>query len=73
MGGRGASSGRRYQEAHVFSAEVIDGKVVFVDPQNGDIDAEKYFSEQKVGFFGIARVDNLKINDYIKEVVEAKK
>jgi hypothetical protein len=60
------------QGTHVFSAEMINGNVVFVDPQTGERGVERYFYEQKNPVIGIARVDNLKINDYIMEAVEVK-
>ena len=61
------------KEGHVFSAELVNGKVMFVDPQTGEFNADKYFSRQKSPLFAIARVDNLKINDYINGVVEVNK
>ena len=60
-------------KAHVFSAELINGKVIFIDPQTSEFGADKHFSRQKSPIFGIARVDNLKINDYINGVVEVNK
>ena len=60
-------------KAHVFSAELVNGKVMFVDPQTGEFNADKYFSRQKSSLFAIARVDKLKIDDYINGVVEVNK
>ena len=61
------------REAHVFCAEVVSGKVIFVDPQSGEYGVERYFSEQKSPFVALARVDKLKIDDYSKKAAEAKK
>ena len=59
--------------AHVFSAEMVKGKVVFVDPQTGAYNPPENFPDQKTGTIMVTRVDNLKINDYIIEAVEVKK
>jgi hypothetical protein len=59
--------------AHVFSAEMVNGKVVFVDPQTGEYNPRGNFPDQKTGTIMVTRVDNLKINDYIMEAVEVKK
>ena len=61
------------KDAHVFCAEVVNGKVVFVDPQTGEIGVDRYFSEQKNPNIGIARVDKLKIDDYSKIAAGARK
>ena len=47
--------------AHVFSAENVNGNIVFVDPQAGKLNVSNYFSKQKSDLIGIARVDKLKI------------
>ena len=64
-----ASNGKAY----VFSAELVKGNVIFMDPQTGEFAADKHFSMQKSPLFGIARVDKLKINDYINGTVEVNK
>ena len=46
---------------------------MFVDPQTGEFAADKYFSMQKSPLFGIARVDKLKIDNYINGTVEVNK
>ena len=43
------------------------------DPQTGEYNPTGNFPDQKVGTIKVARVDNLKINDYIMEAVEVKK
>ena len=56
--------------AHVFSVENINDEIIFIDPQTGECNVDYLFHMQKSNLFGIARVDNLKIDDYIKGVVE---
>lgn len=48
--------------AHVFCAEVLDGKVRYFDPQSGDNDVSRYIPRMKPGMVGIIRIDNKKIN-----------
>ena len=53
-------------KAHVFIAENIGGKIVYVDPQNNDDNVDSNFwvaSPEKTEF---ARLDNLKFSNYIK-------
>lgn len=45
--------------AHVFVAENRNGKVVYIDPQNGVEDASGYFKKAKRNCTMIARIDNL--------------
>lgn len=53
--------------AHVFMAEVIDGKVHFIDPQNGKDDVSYYFDYIKPTKTMICRLDNLEPTELIKE------
>lgn len=46
-------------DAHVFVAENRNGKVVYIDPQNGVEDASGYFKKAKRNCTMIARIDNL--------------
>lgn len=52
---------------HVFSAEQIDGRTVFIDSQNPDADATGYFNRLQRGYTMFARVDKLKPTKLIKE------
>ena len=52
---------------HVFVAEVIDGKVYFMDPQSGNTDCSEYFDYVKSGSVELVRIDNLEFTDKIKE------
>ena len=45
--------------AHVFVAENRNGAIHFLDPQNGELDAECYFEHAKKGFTELLRIDNL--------------
>ena len=50
---------------HTFVAEQVDGKTIFMDPQNPSIDASKHLCDalrDKTEFF---RIDNLDVNDSI--------
>ena len=52
--------------SHVFIAENVDGKIVYVDPQNNDDNVESNFwiaIPEKTEF---ARLDNLDFSNYIK-------
>ena len=49
-------------DAHVFCAEVSDGKVRYFDPQSGDNDVSRYIPRMKPGMVGVIRIDNKKIN-----------
>ena len=44
---------------HFFSIEVENGKVLFIDPQSGSIDAEKFFKQAKRSSVIFGRLDNL--------------
>ena len=58
--------GRRV--GHFFSWEVNDGKVMFIDAQNGNMDAVKYFSLIEPDSVICIRWDNLNPTDLIKVV-----
>ncbi len=47
---------------HFFMAEQIDGKTVFIDPQNPKANAKSYFDIAVMRFTSIIRVDNLEID-----------
>lgn len=53
--------------SHVFSAEQIDGKTVFYDPQNPEKDAREYFFSLVKGSTIYARIDKLIPTKIIKE------
>ena len=57
---------RRDNSAHVFVAERVNGIVRFVDPQSGDIDCERYFTNAVLGGTMMARVDNLEPTELIE-------
>ena len=44
---------------HLFTVENRNGKVIFLDPQNGELDAEYYFEEVQRGTTKLMRMDNL--------------
>ena len=57
---------------HVFIAEQIDGKTLFVDPQSNNLDVKKYFkciktSIKESDYTYIFRTDNLEFTDKIKK------
>ncbi len=51
---------------HVFIAEQIRGKTMFVDPQTNNMDVSGYFSHCKPEHTMLMRVDNLEFTDKIK-------
>lgn len=57
-------------EAHVFVAEYNNGKTVFLDPQDGNMDARWYFEHAANGKTKFCRIDNLEFSDLIKECCE---
>ncbi len=61
---KGANSG------HVFVAENIGGKVVFIDPQSGEMDVSWYFSRVRSQQTRVWRIDNLKPSEWIEECCE---
>ena len=48
---------------HIFAAEKIDGKIYFIDPQSGSMNAERHFLKANGESIKIMRLDNLKFND----------
>ena len=56
--------------AHVFIAEKEQGKMRFVDPQNGDTDVTRYFSDGSAGNFGFLRVDDKELTTDIAIINE---
>ena len=56
--------------AHVFVAEQVRGKTVFIDPQSGNEDVSHYFNDVKHGATLFARIDNLAVKDLIEECVQ---
>lgn len=61
---------RNANEGHVFVAERVNGVVRFVDPQSGDIDCERYFTNAALGGTMMARVDNLEPSELIELCVK---
>ena len=57
-------------EGHVFIAEKTDDTVRFVDPQNGKINCEDYFTKASIGATMMARVDNLEPSELIEECIK---
>lgn len=57
-------------EAHVFIAQRINGVVRFVDPQNGDLDCEEYFTRAVLGATMIVRIDNLEPSVLIEKCIK---
>lgn len=57
-------------EAHVFVAEQIRGHVRFIDPQTGDINCERYFTNASNGGTMFARIDNLEPTELIEECIK---
>jgi hypothetical protein len=49
----------RENYGHFFSAEVRDGRTLFVDPQNGSGDAGWYFGKMKPDSIIFGRIDGL--------------
>ena len=61
---------------HVFMAEQVNGKTLFVDPQSGDTDVSRYFKLIKTNPFKpcgyLMRTDNLEFTKKIKDCCEGK-
>lgn len=55
---------------HVFFAERINGKTVFVDPQNASADCSEYFKRALKGRTHVTRVDNLSPSEHIIDCCE---
>lgn len=58
---------------HTFTAERINGKTVFCDPQNGSMDVSEYFKNVEPGSVQLCRIDNLEVTDKINECCEDRK
>ena len=54
------------RQAHVFIAENVGGKIVYVDPQNNDDNVDSNFWAAIPEKTEFARLDNLKFSNYIK-------
>lgn len=54
--------------AHVFCAEVKEGKVRYFDPQSGKDDVSSYISSMRPGMVGVIRIDDKKINSKLKNL-----
>ncbi len=52
---------------HTFVAERVNGKTVYIDPQNGSIDVSKYFTHVEEGTVKICRTDTLDVTHRILE------
>ena len=53
---------------HIFAAENVGGKIVFVDPQTGEIGVERYFKRAILTFAN--RMDNQQFTNLIKDCCE---
>lgn len=61
---------KNINEAHVFVAECVEGKTVFLDPQDGIMDVREYFTHVVDGRTKFCRIDNLEFSDLVKECCE---
>lgn len=61
---------RRSGRGHVFIAEVVNGEVVFSDPQDESRAAENYFGDVEIGRTRFWRVDILEPSELIRECCE---
>ena len=50
---------------HTFVAERVNGKTIYVDPQNGNNNVKNYFSRVEDGTVRISRIDNLDVTSRI--------
>lgn len=57
--------------SHLFCAEKAEGKIIFIDPQSGDIDVERYFDYELMDNTSFCRIDNLDLSNLIKDCIEA--
>ena len=57
-------------DGHAFIAEQVNGKTVFLDPQNNKVDCSDYFNQVEIGETQFARIDNLELNDKISRVAQ---
>ena len=58
---------------HVFIAEQVDGKTIFVDPQSGNDDCGDYFMDAEVGETQILRIDNNDLTDLVFKAVRRRR
>ena len=58
---------------HVFIAERINGKTMFVDPQNGEVNAKNYFELAKGNDVYCMRIDNLEFSEKINQCCKNRK
>ena len=58
---------KKYGGGHVFIAEQVDGKTIFIDPQNNNMDVSYYFTMASLEDTFVLRVDNLKFTDNIRK------
>lgn len=54
--------------AHVFCAEVTNGKVRYFDPQSGKDDVKDYLPRMKFSMVGVLRIDNKLVNPKLKNL-----
>ena len=59
-----------FNESHAFIAENVDGRIVFLDPQNASAPVDLYLYESDSYKTKIMRIDNLEISDKIKYCCE---
>lgn len=58
--------------AHVFCAEVTNGKARLFDPQSGEHDVRRYINRMKPGSVGVVRIDNKLVNEKLKNLFVSK-
>ena len=62
------------RKTHVFIAKQQNGKIVYVDPQNGDrVNIDRRLSPTVKGMAEISKIDNLKPSKYINGCVRRRK
>lgn len=55
--------------AHVYMAQVVNGKVRYFDPQSGINNASGYISRMKANMVGIIRIDDKIVNPKVANLV----
>lgn len=58
---------------HVFVAENVDGKILFIDPQTGEIGVQRYFNGAKPDVTIVNRMDNCWLTNLILDCCEGVK
>ncbi len=58
---------------HTFVAEQKDGNTIFIDPQTGDINCERYFYDVIFGETSFCRTDNVEFSNNILECCKGAK